>query len=328
MPATDPLERSWLVLVHQLPPKPPRVRVRIWRRLQALGALQLKSSVYLLPDGAEALEDFEWLLQEIEAAGADATLLRSTLLAGLGDVECVERFRAAAAAEYAALAAELGRLGGRRGRARTRAASPEASAELGRQLDRAAERLAAIEARDFFGAEGHEVVTARIEELRGRTEESMATTKSKSAEAKLGALRGRTWVTRTGVKIDRTASAWLIRRFVDPEATFRFVADRRHAPEPGELRFDMTGGEFGHEGAACTFETLIARLGLTTPGLGKLAQIVHDLDLKEVRYGHPETAGVAALIGGLVATTPEDLDRIERAMPLYDGLLASFAGQR
>src|SRR5262245_17843702 len=100
-------DRAWLTLLHQLPPAPPGLRVRIWRRLQAIGALQLKSAVYLLPDTDDAREDFDWLLGEIAAAGAEAALLRSTAVAGVTDDELVERFRAAAAADYSALAGEL-----------------------------------------------------------------------------------------------------------------------------------------------------------------------------------------------------------------------------
>jgi len=299
MATAQAIERSWLVLVHQLPPDPPGVRVRIWRRLQALGALQLKSSVYLLPESDETREDFEWLVREIEAAGAEATLLRSTLLAGTTDEECIARFRAAATAEYDALQAELGK------------SHPVGLAKL-------RERLRNIERRDFFGADGREALAARLNALENPPQE----------EPSMPSLVGHTWVTRADVHVDRMATAWLVRRFVDPEARFRFVAATRHEPAAGEIRFDMFGGEYTHEGDACTFEVLLARLGLRDPGLRKLGEIVHDLDLKEERYAHPEASGVAAALDGIVETTPDDLLRIEHAMPLFDGLRARFARAR
>jgi hypothetical protein len=320
-------ERTWLVLAHQLPPSPPGLRVRVWRRLQALGALPLKNSVYVLPDDDERREDFEWLMREIEAAGADATLFRATFAAGVTDEECVDRFRSSAAAEYAALVEDLREAAAE---PRGKSARAEHVEDIRRRLPRLGERFAAIERRDFFGAAGHEAAAALLADLEHRAEAEMNETGGPSASATrpVASLAGKIWVTRAGVRVDRTASAWLIRRFVDPAAAFRFVDSRRHTPSAREVRFDMFGGEFTHEGDSCTFETLVRRLGLDAPGLGKLAEIVHDLDLKDDRYGHAETAGVGAMIDGLAATTSDDLERIEKARPLFDGLLARFARSR
>jgi hypothetical protein len=103
--------------------------------------------------------------------------------------------------------------------------------------------------------------------------------------------QGRTWVTRTGVHVDRIASAWLIRRFIDRDATFKFVPAKGYAPEPGEVRFDMFEAEFSHEGDLCTFEVLCARFALAEPGLAAVAELVHDIDVKDGKFGRPETAG-------------------------------------
>jgi hypothetical protein len=138
---------------------------------------------------------------------------------------------------------------------------------------------------------------------------------------------GSTWVTRQGIKVDRMASAWLIRRFIDQKAAFKFVAPRGYRPEPGELRFDMYEGEFGHESGRCTFETLVSRFALSAPGLSALGQIVHDIDCKDDRYGRAETAGVAALIGGVTTLYAEDEERLERGLLLFDQLLARLASE-
>lgn len=325
MVASAASERTWLLLVHQLPPEPAALRVRVWRRLQALGALQLKSSVYVLPESADARESFEWLVREIVAAGAEATLLRGALLQGTRDEECIERFRAAASAEYAELASEL-RAEAKRRRGRTRRA--EAGEERRKLLAKAAERLAAVERRDFFGAQGREVVAALLAELEDRSGSREMSRSAKQAKAEIEALRGKVWVTRAGVFVDRMASAWLVRRFVDPGARFRFEAARAIAPAPGEVRFDTFDGEFTHEGERCTFEVICARLGLRAPGLTRIGEIVHDLDLEDGRYDRPETAGVGAALEGIAASTADDLERIERAAVLFDGLLASFAKGR
>src|SRR5262249_40249627 len=138
-----------------------------------------------------------------------------------------------------------------------------------------------------------------------------------------GTYTGRTWVTRRGIHIDRIASAWLIRRFVDAKARFRFV-DPKEPPRPGELRFDMVGGDFTHEGDRCTFETLVARTGLSDRGLTDIAEIVHDIDLKDEKFGRPEAPGIERMVTGLVLANAEDEARLERGRLLFDELYQSF----
>ncbi len=136
-------------------------------------------------------------------------------------------------------------------------------------------------------------------------------------------LRKRIWVTRPGVKVDRMASAWFIRRFVDPKARFRFV-DEKTPRRERELRFDMVGGDFTHEQDRCTFETLVRRVGLPDKGVRAIAEIVHDLDLKDGKYARPETAGVRMMLEGLMARTDGDDERIERALMMFDDLHQSL----
>jgi len=140
-------------------------------------------------------------------------------------------------------------------------------------------------------------------------------------------LRGRTWVTRPNVKVDRIASAWFVRRFLDPKARFRFV-DPASPRREGELRFDMVGGDYTHEGDRCTLETLVRRVGLPDRGVRAIGEIVHDLDLKDGKFARPEAAGVGALIEGLVARYEKDEDRIEHGLGLFDDLHEALAGQR
>ena len=126
------------------------------------------------------------------------------------------------------------------------------------------------------------------------------------------ALRGRVWVTRRGVYVDRIASAWLIRRFIDPDARFKFVPAKGYEPAPGELRFDMYEGEFTHEGDRCTFEVLLSRAGLDDPALAAIGEIVHDIDLKDAKFGRPEATGIAHLIEGVGRTARFDPNRTKR----------------
>ncbi len=130
-------------------------------------------------------------------------------------------------------------------------------------------------------------------------------------------VQGRAWVTRSGIKVDRMASAWLIRRFIDPKARFKFVPAKGYAPAPHELRFDMLDAEFTHEGELCTFDVLIQRFVLRDPALRHLAEIVHDIDLKDAKFGREEAAGVGLLVTGIAAAHPEDEDRLARGTTIF-----------
>lgn len=147
------------------------------------------------------------------------------------------------------------------------------------------------------------------------------------ATSPLDALRGRVWVTRRGVHVDRMASAWLIRRFVDRDATFRFVDPQQFQPVLGELRFDMYEGEFTHEGDLCTFEVLTALVAPDDVALREIAEIVHEIDLRDEKFKRPEAAGVERIIAGVQARHPDDAERIAHGAELFEGLYRGFGGQ-
>ncbi len=142
------------------------------------------------------------------------------------------------------------------------------------------------------------------------------------------AYQGRTWVTRTGIKVDRMASAWLIRRFIDPEARFKFVPAKGYRPEEGELRFDMFEAEFTHEGDLCTFEVLVQRFGLADPALRAIAEIVHDIDVKDAKYGREEAPGIGQLVAGIAAAHASDEERLARGSALFEDLYSLHAATK
>lgn len=236
----------WLVLFHRLPPEPAYLRVKVRRRLERIGAILLKNSVYVLPNTEEAHEDLEWLVREIASEGGDAVVCAARFIVGMTDEEVAAMF----------------------------GESPE---------------------------EG-----------------------PGSATGTTALPRGRTWVTRRGVGVDRIASAWLIRRFIDPEARFKFVPSRGYEPAAGELRFDMFEAEFTHEGSRCTFETLLSRFHIDDPALTAIAEVVHDLDCKDERFGRPEAAGIGIMIDDLRRVTSDDNERITRGAGLMESLYRSF----
>ena len=299
---------DWLLLIHQIPPKPDYFRVKVRRRLQRLGAVALKNSVYILPYQAETREDFEWLLREIQAEGGEATLCRGGLLAGTSDEEVEAMFRHERETDYGAIERDARSLAGR---------GEPTEDELGR-LRRRLEETARI---DHFGGPGRADAEQALADAARPASADPA-----PAEAGARTARGATWVTRTGIKVDRIGSAWLIRRFIDPEARFKFVPAKGYRPAAGELRFDMFQGEYTHEGDRCSFETLLARFGLADPALRALGEIVHDVDCKDEKFGRPEAAGIASLIDGLALAYPEDADRLERGAAVFEGLYAYISG--
>ena len=304
----DSVESStpWLLLIHQLPPRPDYLRVKVRRRLQALGAVALKNTVYVLPNRPETLEDFQWLREEIAADGGDATVVAGSIVGGVTDAELEELFRAERDADYAEIA-----------RAARTSRGPDEAARLRRRLED-------LGRTDYFAAPSRAAAERAIADLEKQTRGIVRDVVARGG-ASAPTVRGQTWVTREGVFVDRIASAWLIRHFIDPEASFKFVPGKSYRPRSGELRFDMYQGEYTHEGDRCTFETLVDRFALgDDAALGAIAEIVHDIDLKDEKFGRPETAGVAVVLGGLARAYAADADRMRHGTPLFDGLYAQF----
>jgi hypothetical protein len=196
-------------------------------------------------------------------------------------------------------------------------------------LARLKAETARIVAIDFFGANGRETVDGLLTPISALLQEDRLMRMAQDGAAAVGgALTGRDWVTRAGVHVDRIASAWLIRRFIDPKARFKFVPAKDYVPKPGELRFDMFEAEFTHEGDRCTFEVLLARADLSDPALAAIAEIVHDIDLKDGKFGREEASGIARLVEGLAAATEDDVRRIERGSAMLDDLYEYFRVSR
>jgi hypothetical protein len=314
----------WLLLIHQIPPKPDYLRVKIGRRLQRIGAVAVKNSVYVLPHRPSSLEDFQWIRTEIVDGGGDASICQAAFVDGLTDSGIELVFRETRDAEYAEIAEAAREL---RGRVRKRDHETEQSpTRADDELARLRNRFTKVVSTDFFGAAGRMMAEDALrlvaEELTPRTMDSAeAITPDRGAAT----YRGRTWVTRAGVFVDRMASAWLIRRFIDRDARFRFVEEGTHKPVRGELRFDMFEGEFTHEGDRCTFETLLNRFRLHDRALHAIGEVVHDIDLKDEKFARDDAAGIERVFAAIAASTSDDMARVERAGQVLDDLHALFA---
>jgi hypothetical protein len=310
----------WLLLIHQIPPEPSYLRVKVGRRLQGLGAVAVKNSVYVLPASDEALEDFQWVRKEIVAGGGDASVCEARFVEGLSDAGVEALFDAARNADYAALSRRARRL---RSLTRRRKKPADGRRLAVAALARLRKRLAEIVALDFFGASGREP----LEGLLAAAEAGLRPASPGAEPGRPGRpaeVRGRTWITRAGLGIDRIASAWLIRRWIDPEARFRFVSGHERAPAPGEIRFDMFEAEFTHDGDRCTFEVLLRHFGLKDTALRPIAEIVHDVDLKDGKFTRPEAAGVDRLVAGIAMRHPDDEARLRDGSALFESLYECF----
>lgn len=319
-----------MLLVHQLPARPTNLRVRIWRKLQKLGAVSIKNSVYVLPANEKTNEDFQWLKQEIESSGGEAAVFRAGSVEGATDEEIIAAFRDARDAEFAALTAEFdGLTGSIREQSRAKHLSPSRLAAHEIELDKLHAELERVIANDFFQAKRCRDATNAYERCQ-KAIRLLQTPSRKSSQVRgpAGALsvanyQNRRWVTRRNLHIDRLASAWLISQFIDKRPRFHFVADDEAIE--GAISFDMFGAEFTHHGEDCTFETIVKRFGLSDiRGLRDLAEVVHDIDLKDDKFNRLEAAGLNAIIDGLSESLRDDRKLLQQSKIIFDGLFALF----
>jgi hypothetical protein len=285
----------WLALAYSLSEPSSSRRVSVWRRLRQLGAVSPAGSAYLLPESDVSREAFGWIAQEIREGGGQALVLEVERLEPAEESRVIEAFRAARDEDYRKIAEE--------------------AADAGGNLEKLRRRLQEISRIDFFGApEGPRAAAAieRLEAAHGRPEPE--------PPVDLARYRGRAWVTRPRPHVDRLSSAWLIRRFVDPEAVIRYGE-----PRDGEVSFDMPGADFGHTGGLCTFETMLVAFRLDEPALRALAAIVHEIDLHDGSSTAPETAGVEAVLDGWRAAGWPDEELERHGLALFEGLYRSLS---
>jgi hypothetical protein len=309
-----------MVFVHQLPAHPSNARVKIWRRLQQVGAVALKNAVHVLPESAQAREDFEWLRGEVIGLGGQAAIFDVPSMSDVDERQIVGQFQSASAAEFGRLRKELKMMRPRlRQDART-------SGEQGLQALRAfQERFEHAVRRDMFAADGSREIESALKELLSEYRPS-AKSRAQPAPDLLDPddYKGRVWVTRPRPGVDRFSSAWLIRRFIDRDAKFVFsVSPERY---PDAVAFDMYhAAGFKHEGDLCTFEVLQERFGIRESAVKRIGEIVHDIDLKEERYKSPHAPTVAHLVEGLRASTPDDARLLELGIGMFEALYVSFS---
>ena len=319
---------EWILLIHQLPPKPTNLRVRIWRKLQRVGAVAIKNSVYVLPATEETHEHFQWLKQEIESAGGEVSVFRAGSVEGATDEEIIALFRKARDEEFAAISAEFdGLTGAIREQSRGKHLSAGRLSAHEAEIDKLHAELERVAANDFFNAARRAAAFSAYERCQRAIRAAQGPSgKAELSRKKAGTLdvekyQGQRWVTRRNLHIDRLASAWLIKQFIDKSPRFYFVAEGETVE--GAIPFDMFGAEFTHHGEDCTFETMIKQFALAeSKGLREIAEIVHDIDLKDDKFHRLEAPGLNSIVDGLSKVLRDDRKLLQQTSVVFDGLYA------
>ena len=303
-----------LLLLVGVPPHPSSLRVRVWRRLRSMGAVPLKRSAYLLPDTPERYEDFQWLVQEVQREGGDATLIRVQQIENLSEADVLRLFHEPRDRDYKQLALRYRKvLQGLDKKSPSKRVIEEQA-----RLAKDHQRLRDI---DFFDAPVGAEVRRLEETIAMRTRRPESARPEARPTLDLTQLRGRRWVTRPRPHIDRIASAWLIRRFIDPEAEFVFAEPAAFPADA--IPFDAPGVELSHHGEDCTFETLVKRARLRDRRLVRLAEVVHEADLRDGKYPHEEARGIDVAIRAMLAASPDDDQVLAQGIALFEGLYAT-----
>jgi hypothetical protein len=297
---------SWLLLLYSLPTNRNTERVAVWRRLKKMGAVQIKTSTYLLPDEPAHYEQFQWLAKQIRDYGGDSTLVRAQEIEGLTKEKVISLFNAARDREYATLRKALQSFIARR-----RKSDAEFAAA---QLERFTRQFRELREIDFFdSARGHEVAM-----LLRRAEGPKHSAKLQTLDVKQ--YRGKTWLTRPRPEIDRVGSAWLISKFIDPKAKFVFAPTAQAIPEA--IPFDMLDAEFSHHGNCCTFETFTKRFAISDKAVAKIGEMIHDADLDDARFQRVECVGIDRVLKGWAKEGLPDEQILQRGFECFDALYA------
>ena len=297
---------SWLLLLFSLPTNRNTERVAVWRRLKKMGAVQIKTSTYLLPDEPAQYEQFQWLAQQIRDYGGDSTLVRAQEIEGLIKEKVVSLFNTARDKEYADLRKALQGFISRGRKSNADFAAAE--------LERLTKQFRELRQIDFFDSpRGHDVAM-----LLRRAEGPRRSAKLQTLDVRQ--YRGKTWLTRPRPEIDRVGSAWLISKFIDPKARFVFAPTARAVPEA--IPFDMLDAEFSHHGNCCTFETLVKRFAILDKALTKIGEMIHDADLDDAKFQRIECIGIDRVLKGWAKEGLPDEEILRRGFDCFDALYA------
>lgn len=308
---------DWVVFSYSLPSQANTPRVTLWRRLRRLGAISPTGSVYILPGREECIEAFQWLAQEIRQAEGEVLVMQVSQFAGLDDGQVIALFNQAREEEYEEIMGQLAAL-------EEQIKTSDMDSDLSKfqsAIQKLQKQHTDVARVDYFQAAVGTAVAARINQLGQQLISADTENMPQITPAVVDQYQQRQWITRPRPHVDRLACIWLIRRYIDPEAVIRYAL----APEPGEVAFDIDNGAFTHQGNLCTFEVMIRAFGLDEAALYLMAEIVHEIDLRDGRYQRPETAGIDTTLRGWLLANLPDHELEMHGLALFSGLYAALS---
>lgn len=316
---------KWLFLVHQVLTPNSKERVKVWRAIKKTGAVLYRNSVYILPYSKERLEDFQWVCQQINDSRGEASIFVSNAQNKKEDGLMRTIFRKVREEEYAALLKSAEQLRNRMNQAKSRKVLTNGVRKRfykeAKQLREAFEEIRRI---NFFPDSPPKRLQQTLDEISTRLVSAEGETSKLAPIQRRSAkdFQKKIWTTRKGIHIDRLCSAWLIRRFIDPSARFVFAPEKKLPKEA--IPFDVFGAEFSHHGEDCTFETLMKAFRIQDSAVQRIAEIIHDIDLKDHKFGRAEASGLDMVIRSLGDFIQDDHQFLEIGSSIFDGLYRSF----
>ena len=316
-----------LLFFYSVPSKPVSSRMKVWRRLAKAGAIQFKGAVYILPYSEEHYEFFQWLVSEVISVKGDAAFVRVENIETMKNSEIISLFNQQREKDYSVLMKNLEELERKVSSVR-KGGGTQNNKKLMDQMTRIGKEFEGIQAVDFFSSKAGESLKKNIKALESGLK-GISGTGAKEQKITLAQKRAQnyqnmTWATRKRPFVDRMASAWLIKKFIDKNAVFRFIDEKDiDSLGKGAIAFDIRGGEFTHIGEMCTFEVLVKSFNLKDKTLRKIAEIVHELDIKDGKYSNDEAKGIECLLSGIRKTAKTDAEALEKGMEVFEMLYAS-----
>ena len=323
----------WLVFFYSIPATPVNNRVKMWRKLVKTGAVQLKGGVYILPYDEERHETLQWILAELPGVKGEGLLLKTDSIEPLRQEDIISLFNTQRHPQYQEVAKKIDEFSSRLGNLR-KGGKDRKTTSLFRQYEKIQAEFRAIQQRDFFQMDMGTDVAAQLGLLRQQLEELSTVEKGAKGSLttalangrKISSFSGLTWMTRNRPFVDRMASAWLIRRFIDPKATFAFKNEGELQDLSSELEvsYDVRNGDFTHLDDLCTFEVLMKSFGLADKGLEALSRIVHDIDIKDGKFAVQESHVIEMIIKGIRNRALPDSETLEQGIAIFEALYLSI----
>jgi hypothetical protein len=320
---------KWFLFFYTVPAKPGNLRMKVWRRLIKMGAASLKGSVYILPYSEDHLEALHWLTGEVSSLGGEAGFAKVERIETMGDEEIVSLFQAHRENDYAPITTALEALEVQLSSLEQQK-DPKGLERVKVAFQKLLKDYRAIQGIDFFHSPKGSDLQERLEHIEERftklTAHPQAERPKPAGPRNKEDYQGKVWVTRRNPFVDRMASAWLIRRFIDPQARFEFLEkDQTMRDFPDVVSFDLPGGDFSHQQDLCTFEVLLEAFSLRGKVLRKMAEVVHDLDLKDGKFANPQASGVETILLGIRRTAKDDREALEEGIKTFERLYAALS---